>query len=108
MSFDEIGALQRIQQMEQQAAIHSKQLRLKRTFDKIDIWMMILFFVLLPFTFGISAIFYIIVVIRYFFGKKVYVKDIATHDKYYVSRDDWKEYKAKQKSKNNETRKLEL
>ncbi|MBC1419927.1 hypothetical protein [Listeria fleischmannii] len=108
MSFDEIGALQRIQQMEQQAAIHSKQLRLKRTSDKFDIWMIALFFILLVPTFGISTIFAIIGSIRYFWGKKIYVKDIATHDKYYVSRDDWKGYKAKQKSKNSETRKLEL
>ncbi|EUJ59491.1 hypothetical protein [Listeria fleischmannii] len=109
MAFDEIAALQRMQQMEQQAAINGKKLVLKRELDKLDIWLLVLFFILLIPTFGLASIIICFwATFRYYYSKKVYVKDIATYDKFYINRDDWKKYKQAVKTNNSQTKKLDL
>ncbi len=108
MAFDELAALQRAKQMEQQAAINGGRLTLKRISDKIDIILMVGFFILLIPTYGVSFLLVLFFWWRYFFGKKIYVKNIATYEKFYISRTDWKKYKKVRRESNTETRKLDL
>lgn len=108
LAFDSLAALQRMRQMEQQAAINGNKLILKRMNDKIDIWLFVLWIVLLIPTLGISFILLFIYLFKYFFGKKVYVQDISTYDKFYITKADWKKYRTNNKKKNVETRKLDI
>ncbi|EAC2258069.1 hypothetical protein G6R42_000771 [Listeria monocytogenes] len=108
MAFDSLAALQRMRQMEQQAAINGKKIVLKRMNDKLDIWLFVLWFVLLIPTLGISFVLLFVYLFRYFFSKEIYVQDIATYDKFYITRDDWTKYKVNKKMNKKETRKLDV
>lgn len=101
MAFDELGALQRMRQLKQQQASNGKKISLERKMDKIDALIIISMFILIVPTWGIATFFLICFFLwRYQFGKKVYVADIATGEKFYVTRMDWKKYKKdKQKAK---------
>lgn len=104
MGFDELGALQRAKQMEQAQAISSEKLVLKKWSSTKENIILTVTCVLIPFTFAFSSIVGLIVLFYYqFFAKKVYVKDIATGDKFFISRDHWKQYKRHHKDNQKRT-----
>lgn len=95
------------EQMKQQAAINSGKLTLQKSETKADIWLLALFLILIFPTFGLSIILLFIYLYRRMFSKFVYVKNIATYEKFFVSRQSWKNYKKQSKRSKKEVRKID-
>jgi len=104
MSFDELGALQRAAQMNQAQAHASGKLKLKRLVSKNGNIILGISIVLIPFTLGFSSIIGLSILIYYYFNpRKVFVKNIATGEKFFISKDDWIQYKKEDHQKQKET-----
>lgn len=104
MSYDTIASLQRMQQLQQSEAAAGKRIALQRMFTGLDIiWLLIAFILGIP-TFSISCILFLI---YYFSITKTYVvKNVATGEKFRVSKQDYKQYKKECKAKKKEVRKI--
>lgn len=104
MSFDEFGAYQRYEQKKQLQAMHSGKIVLKAKSDKFSMLSLIIGFILFIPTFSISM--FLSVIATYFHTKKsgVYVENIATGERFYLSKEDWKKYRKKSKENNSKTK----
>lgn len=98
MKFDNLAAIQRAEQIKQAQAQASGDLRIKRIPSKngnIILWLSI---ILAPFTLGVSTFVGLIIITYYLFSsKKIFVKNIATGEKFFILKDDWHKYKNKEK-----------
>lgn len=104
MGFDELGAIQRAEQMKQAQAHASGKLKLKRVVSKNGNIILGVSIVLSPFTLGLSSIIGLSILTYYYFNpRKVCVKNIATGEKFFISKDDWIQYKNEDQQKQNET-----
>lgn len=104
MGFDELGAIQRAAQMKQAQAQASGKLKLKRITSKNGLYILGGSIILMPFTLGISTMIGLVVMVYYYFNpRKVFVKNIATGEKFFISKDDWIQYKNVGRQKQNET-----
>lgn len=102
MKFDSLAAVQRARQMKQAEAQASENLKLKREISKKDNYILWGSIILTPFTIGLSWLFgFVYLLYSFFSAKKVFVKNIATGEKFFISKDDWRNYKLIQKDNKN-------
>ncbi|EJR67377.1 hypothetical protein COM24_10400 [Bacillus toyonensis] len=104
MSYDSIASIQRMQQLQQSEAAAGKKIVLQRMLTGLDILLFIAALILAIPTFSISCILFLI----YFFSitKTYLVKNVATGEKFRVSKQDFKQYKKEFKAKEKEIRKI--
>ncbi|AJA22105.1 TPA: hypothetical protein ACR3Z0_006278 [Bacillus thuringiensis] len=107
MSYDTVASLQRMQQLEQAQAATGKRLILKRINPTLDIWLIVIGFILFIPTLGWSLILYALFFgIREFFSKTYLVKNVATGEKFRVDKQDFKQYKKSFKKKEKQVRRI--
>ncbi|MBG9595808.1 hypothetical protein ABE17_02500 [Bacillus mycoides] len=107
MSYDTGGSLQRMQQLEQAQAASGKRLVLKRINSTLDIWLIIIAFILLIPTLGWSFVLYALYFgIREISAKTYLVQNVATGEKFKVDKEDFKQYKKDFKKKEKQVRKI--
>ncbi|MBZ8122340.1 hypothetical protein [Bacillus thuringiensis] len=107
MSYDTVASLQRMQQLEQAQAAIGKRLILKRINPTLDIWLIVIGFILFIPTLGWSLILYALFFgIREFFSKTYLVKNVATGEKFRVDKQDFKQYKKSFKKKEKQVRRI--
>ncbi|WP_439741198.1 hypothetical protein [Bacillus pseudomycoides] len=107
MSYDTVGSLQRMQQLEQAQAAAGERLVLKRANTTLDTWLAVIAVILFipTFTFSLVALL-IYYFTKEFFAKTCLVKNIATGEKFYVDKQEFKQYKKDFKSKEKQVRKI--
>ncbi|EEM07626.1 hypothetical protein bmyco0003_57090 [Bacillus pseudomycoides] len=107
MSYDTVGSLQRMQQLEQAQAASGKRLVLKPIYSTLDTWLIVIAVILFipTFTFSLVA-FLIYYYTKAFFIRTQLVKNVATGEKFYVDKQDFKQYKKDFKSKEKQVRKI--
>lgn len=110
MRTDLFGVAQRQRMMEADEARHSGRTVLKRDCDGFDWGINIAMIISIVFGWLLLYLPLLIVVIVFWIReiarKNIYVKDVATGEKYYITKSDWKQYKKDRKSSNKQTRKL--
>lgn len=107
MSYDTVASLQRMQQLEQAQAAAGKRLVLKPIYSSVDV-VLIVFAVILfipTFTFSLVA-FLVYYYTKFFFMKTRLVKNVATGEKFYVDKQEFKQYKKDFKKKEKQVRKI--
>ena len=103
MKFDNLAAIQRVEQLKQAQAQASGKLHLKRIPSKNGILILWISIILAPFTLGLSTLIGLITMVYYlFYSKKIFVKNIATGEKFYILKDDWLRYKNDNEHNKNE------
>ena len=108
---DEFGVFQRKQMMDAAEARNGNKLVLKRDGDKVDTILAIS--VLVTLFFGWILLYIPMVPLvpislwRYYKSPKVYVKNIANGEKFYLARADWNQYKADRKASQKHTKSLD-
>lgn len=94
MKFDNLAAIQRVEQLKQAQAQASGKLHLKRIPSKNGILILWGSIILAPFTLGLSTLIGLIIMAYYlFYSKKIFVKNIATGEKFHILKNDWLRYK---------------
>ncbi|HFU7087223.1 TPA: hypothetical protein ACGN8S_002258 [Bacillus cereus] len=107
MSYDTIASLQRMQQLEQAQAATGKRLILKRVDSNMERALIIVGFLLMIPTLGISLFLVGIYALITMFVKKTYlVQNVATGEKFYVDKEDFKQYKRNFKKKEKQVKKI--
>ncbi|ASN69144.1 hypothetical protein 7F23_31 [uncultured Caudovirales phage] len=107
MSFDTIASLQRMEQMQQAEAASGNRLVLRQSNSKLDITILTIGIVLIiptaTITFWLMAIYF---AIKNSFTKTILVKNVATGEKFRVTKTDFKQYKKDMKNKEREVRSI--
>lgn len=106
-SFDSFAALQRDAQLKQAQAANNSNVVLVRVVDKLSGWLYGIGLVLLVPTLFISSILMIAGLATMYARDKVYVKDVASGEKFWLSKEDWNKYKANKKNRNKNVRSLD-
>ena len=104
MSFDPIASVQRVQQLQQAEATAGKRLVLQRIPTGLEVILFFVAIILAIPTFSISCILFLI----YFMSltKTYLVKNVATGEKFKVSKEDFKQYRKEAKAKKKEVTKI--
>ncbi|PEJ20493.1 hypothetical protein CN675_08815 [Bacillus toyonensis] len=107
MSYDTIASLQRMEQLEQAQAAAGKRLILKPIYSSVDAALIIVAVILFipTFTFSLVA-FLVYYYTKFFFMKTRLVKNVATGEKFYVDKEDFKQYKQNFKKNEKQVRKI--
>ncbi|PFL13998.1 hypothetical protein COJ07_29200 [Bacillus cereus] len=107
MSYDTIASLQRMEQLEQAQAAAGKRLVLKPIYSSVDVALIIVAVILFipTFTFSLVA-FLVYYYTKFFFMKTRLVKNVATGEKFYVDKEDFKQYKKDFKKKEKQVRRI--
>ncbi|MDZ5606346.1 hypothetical protein U2I54_04305 [Bacillus pseudomycoides] len=107
MSYDTVASLQRMQQLEQAQAAAGKRLVLKPIYSTLDTWLIVIAVILFipTFTFSLVA-FLVYYYTKFFFIKTRLVKNVATGEKFYVDKQEFKQYKKDFKKKEKQVRKI--
>lgn len=104
MSYDSIASIQRMQQLQQSEAAAGKRIVLQRVPTGLDVLLFLITFILAIPTFSVSCILFLI---YYLSIVKTYsVKNVATGEKFRVSKQDFKQYKKEFKANEKEVRKI--
>ncbi|WP_026591427.1 hypothetical protein [Bacillus sp. UNC437CL72CviS29] len=107
MSYDTVASLQRMQQLEQAQAATGKRLVLKRVNTHLDMWLGIIAFILLIPTIGLSLGLYgFYFLIKEAVTKNCLVQNVATGEKFMVTKQEFKQYKKDFKKKEKQVRKI--
>ncbi|MBJ8204942.1 hypothetical protein JDS91_27075 [Bacillus cereus] len=107
MSYDTVTSLQRMQQLEQAQAAAGKRLILKRVDSNMERALIIVGFLLMIPTLVISLFLVSIYALITLFVRKTYlVQNVATEEKFMVSKQDFKQYKKNFKKREKEVRKI--
>lgn len=107
MSYDTVASLQRMQQLQKSEAAAGKRLILKPIYSSVDAALIIVAVILFipTFTFSLVA-FLVYYYTKFFFMKIRLVKNVATGEKFYVDKEDFKQYKKNFKKKEKQVRKI--
>lgn len=107
MSYDTVASLQRMQQLEQAQAAAGKRLVLKRVNTTLDTWLAVIAVILFIPTFTFSLVALVIYYFtKEFFMKTCLVKNVANGEKFYVDKQDFKQYKRNFKKKEKQVKKI--
>ncbi|EOP36302.1 hypothetical protein IKI_04399 [Bacillus toyonensis] len=107
MSYDTVASLQRMQQLEQAQVTAGKRLILKPIYSSVDVALIVFAVILFipTFTFSLVA-FLVYYYTKFFFMKTRLVKNVATGEKFYVDKQEFKQYKNDFKKKEKQVRKI--
>lgn len=107
MSYDTVASLQHMQQLEQAQAAAGKRLVLKPIYSSVDVALIIVAVILFipTFTFSLVA-FLVYYYTKFFFMKTRLVKNVATGEKFYVDKEEFKQYKRSLKNKEKQVRRI--
>ncbi|MFJ8415947.1 hypothetical protein [Bacillus paramycoides] len=105
MSYDTVASLQRMQRLQHSEAAFGKRLVLKRVTPKVDIVILVITFSLAVPTLSlwIWATYFSI---KEFMLKTYLVKNVATGERFYVEKQDFKQYKRNFKKKEKQVRRI--
>lgn len=107
MSYDTVASLQRMQQLEQFQATAGKRLILKPIYSSVDVALIVFAVILFIPTFTFSLVtFLVYYYTKFFFMKTRLVKNVATGEKFYVDKEEFKQYKKDFKKKEKQVRKI--
>jgi hypothetical protein len=107
MSYDSIASLQRVQQLQQAEAAAGNRLVLKRLNTRFDIVLIIVLIILAIPTFTITFwLLFIYLLLKEIIIKTYLVKNVATGEKFMVSKSEYKQYKKELKNKEKEVRNI--
>ncbi|WJE51101.1 hypothetical protein QRE66_17520 [Bacillus cereus] len=107
MSYDTVGSLQRMEQLAQAEAAAGKRLVLKPIYSSLDTALMVVAVILFIPTFTFSLVAFLI----YYYTKAIFmnthlVKNVATGEKFYVDKQEFKQYKKDFKAKEKQVRRI--
>jgi len=107
MSYDTVASLQRMEQIQQAQATAGKRLILKPIYSSVDVALIVFAVILFipTFTFSLVA-FLVYYYTKFFFMKTRLVKNVATGEKFYVDKEDFKQYKKDFKKKEKQVRQI--
>ncbi len=107
MSYDTVASLQRMDQLAQAQAAAGKRLILKPIYSSVDVALIVFAVILFipTFTFSLVA-FLVYYYLKFFFMKTRLVKNVATGEKFYVDKQEFKQYKKDFKKKIKQVRKI--
>ncbi|MBJ7946740.1 hypothetical protein [Bacillus cereus group sp. N24] len=107
MSYDTVASLQRMQQLEQAQAANGKRIMLKPIYSSLDTALIVLAVILFipTFTFSLVA-FLVYYYTKFFLMNTRLVKNIATGEKFYVDKQEFKRYKKDFKKKEKQVRRI--
>ena len=106
MSYDTVASLQRMQQLEQAQAAAGKRLVLQRVHTTDNLLAVLAIILVIP-TFSLSLVlFCIYYIVKSLVTKTYLVKNVATGEKFYVDKEDFKQYKKNFKRKEKQVRKI--
>ncbi|MEN1934957.1 hypothetical protein AAIE21_04930 [Paenibacillus sp. 102] len=107
MSYDTVASLQRMEQLAQAEAVAGERLVLKPIYSTLDTWLMVIAFILFIPTLTFSLVAFLV----YYYTKAIFtktqlVKNVATGEKFYVDKQEFKQYKKDFKAKEKQVRKI--
>lgn len=106
MSYDTVASLQRMQQLEQAQAASGKRLVLQRVHTTDNLLAVLAIILVIP-TFSLSLVlFCIYYIVKSLVTKTYLVKNVATGEKFYVDKEDFKQYKRNFKKKEKQVKKI--